>query len=399
MVESLPVEILVKIFLHLPRVDRFHLGLTCKALMQIFYSPLLWKSFTFIFCSPDSRRTKPTSEKMIKKILSGGHLRFASIKYDTGSHETQKVCNLLTRLASLKNLCSLNLSAPYPAEKNMVELFSSAISRVFNKASRLDACIVSNTQITDKALACLANVARSKLRLLEIRRCKEISNAGVLQVATRCIHLQELALDYSNFSTEILLALAKDTHASVKRLDIDVIHGAKFSHEIEPIGWRELERQSSHLRLTYKFFCLTDEEFEVFFKCRTPVTSLVISQAFSKTLLQRIAKHCPLLEEFVLCGMCSGESDSIVEKALIDTAENCNNLNSITLSGFSLSCHTIEEIARACGRRLVDFGIEDNFIEENADLLAQDNRLETMCVRVSEYLGRSWSSVACPMFF
>ena len=334
---------------------------------------------------------KPTATRIIENLLSKhkAHLKYISIHTDGSSFHAQKFRSFISKLHTLRNLRELRVfsnpgGSDVPGEARQ---FSSWLIKLIKSTSYLSVCWLNSTPVCDEALESLAKCSASSLQQLQILHCRRISKSGILQVAKCCANLSTIALNYSCLTSDILLALTCKDHAPIIYLQIYVLKGEDISHEINKEAWARLMDKSKNLQLVMNFHCLDNKDFVVFFNCPTPVTNLLVSQSFSKSFLYQVSQNCPMVEELRICGTCSCSEP--VDKEIIAIATNCQQVKSITLSGFSISCLMLEEIACKRGPDLRYLIVEDIFIEDDLDTQ------ERMCIQVSNFIGRPWSPVPC----
>lgn len=76
---SLLPEVLLRVFQHLPLLDRARASQVCRGWQRVFHLPELWRRFEFELGQPGARATHP---ELIKQILKrhAGHLQYVSFK-------------------------------------------------------------------------------------------------------------------------------------------------------------------------------------------------------------------------------------------------------------------------------------------------------------------------------
>uniref|UniRef100_A0A8C5SIR4 F-box domain-containing protein n=1 Tax=Laticauda laticaudata TaxID=8630 RepID=A0A8C5SIR4_LATLA len=380
---SLLPEVLLRVFQHLPLLDRARASQVCRGWQRAFHLPELWRRFEFELGQPGARATHP---ELIKQILKrhAGHLQFVSFKVDSSKESAEAACDILSQLVncSLKTLGLISTARP-----SFMDLpkshFVSALTVVFVNSKSLSSLKIDDTPVDDPSLKVLVANNSDTLKLLKMSSCPHVSPAGILCVADQCHGLRELALNYHLLSDELLLALSSEKHVRLEHLRIDVISenpGQTHFHTLEKSSWDALIRHSPKVNLVMYFF-LYEEEFDPFFRYETPITHLYFGRSVSKEVLGRVGMTCPRLVELVVCA----NGLRPLDEELICIAERCKNLSAIGLGECEVSCSAFVEFVKMCGGRLSQLSIMEEVLIPD-----QKYSLEQIHWEVSKHLGRVW---------
>ncbi|KAM3837280.1 F-box/LRR-repeat protein 3 isoform 2-T2 [Vipera latastei] len=360
---SLLPEVVLRVFQHLPLLDRARASQVCRGWQLAFHLPELWRRFEFELGQPGATAT--THPELIKQILKrhAGHLQYVSFKVDSSKESAEAACNILSQLVN----CSLKT----------LGLISTA------RPSFMDLPKIDDTPVDDPSLKVLVANNSDTLKFLKMSSCPHVSPAGILCVADQCHGLRELALNYHLLSDELLLALSSEKHVKLEHLRIDVVSenpGQTHFHTLEKSSWDAFIRHSPKVNLVMYFF-VYEEEFDPFFRYETPVTHLYFGRSVSKEVLGRVGMTCPRLVELVVCA----NGLQPLDEELICIAERCQNLSAIGLGECEVSCSAFVEFVKMCGGRLSQLSIMEEVLIPD-----QKYSLEQIHWEVSKHLGRVW---------
>jgi F-box/leucine-rich repeat protein 8 len=254
----LPDHILASILLYLDLSDRRQASLTCSAWNNVFSSPFMWRNFTFKFQVAEDRR-------FLKCIDShGDHLYHITIELDQGIADIRFMgCQTIEKLADVEDRRLRKLSIKFTGENPYFYSgyeFVESLCKLFGKKSALSSLEVVDLSglmvaLNDQLLDLLSK-NHQELRELNIDNkqlvCK-VTPACILRLVERCPKLHSIHLFKCNLSEDVLLALADENRAPLKRISIACHREEKYAKDFSLETWNTLTKAQPSMRVTLKF--------------------------------------------------------------------------------------------------------------------------------------------------
>ncbi|XP_037284336.2 F-box/LRR-repeat protein 8 [Rhipicephalus microplus] len=352
--ESLPENILLKIFMKLSLPDRLRAALTCRQWCNIFTSAAAWTTFHFRFYSRKDTR-------FLQCIVSyGSYLRHVVIELNQfqNVNRVNAVQALLllakcssSRLSKLSIICTGENPLFYAGKE-----FVSALETVFGRSySHLVQVNLSKfPMMIDSHTIDVLSKNNPQLESLNIQNDNLVclvQPESILRLAQRCRRLRELCLHKCSLSRDVLLCFLEENRVALEHLslqcrseEIIASHPQDEKAQLSSELWSYVVGHLPKLRVTLHF----DQTcplvvIPLVMKPEVPcaVLRLETFTIIHEMVLQAAYNYSETLEKLILQAPPSAE----LESALLELSHRCSRLRALHVF-CPLSVHTIDNILR-----------------------------------------------------